>query len=136
MVIGGNWIVSGASGIARRAGLPESLVGLTIVAIGSSLPDLATSAIAAMKRQTGIAMGNAVGACIINVFMIIGLCAACRPMDINRFSIVDYLTLIAASTLLLFFPRINRNDSITRTDGIILCLLYVAYIVYLILFQR
>ena len=73
LVIGGNWIVSGASGIARSFGMSEAMVGLTVVAIGSSIPDLVTSLIAAVKGHSGIAIGNVVGSCVLNVFLIVGV---------------------------------------------------------------
>ena len=135
LVIGGNWIVDGASGIAARAGLTESMIGLTVVAIGSSVPDLATSSIAALKKQAGIAMGNLIGACTINVFLVIGLCATVRPMVIGQISFVDYMTLIGGSFLIWLIPAFAKSRSINRFWGIVLCALYVAYMTYVIIFQ-
>lgn len=132
LVVGGNWIVDGASGIALKAGLSEGLVGLTIVAIGSSVPDLATSVVAAVKKQPGIALGNVVGACIFNVFFIIGLCATIRPLDTGTISLVDFSTLVGGSLLLWLFGQIIGKRVITRGEGVVLALGYVAYITYLI----
>ena len=132
LVVGGNWIVDGASGIALKAGLSEGMVGLTIVAIGSSVPDLATSVVAAVKKQPGIALGNVVGACIFNVFFIIGLCATIRPLDTGTISLVDFSTLVGGSLLLWLFGQIIGKRVITRGEGIVLALGYVAYITYLI----
>lgn len=132
LVVGGNWIVDGASGIALKAGLSEGMVGLTIVAIGSSVPDLATSVVAAVKKQPGIALGNVVGACIFNVFFIIGLCATIRPLDTGTISLVDFSTLVGGSLLLWLFGQIIGKRVITRGEGVVLALGYVAYITYLI----
>lgn len=133
LALGGNWIVDGASAIARRMGMSQTVIGLTIVGIGNSLPDLFTSTIAALKRQNGIALGNLVGACIINIFLVIGLCATVKPMNIGEISIVDYLTLIGGSLLLWLIPALNRRHSIPRVAGILLCLLYVGYVVYAVM---
>lgn len=133
LVVGGNWIVDGASGIALKAGLSEGMVGLTIVAIGSSVPDLATSVVAAVKKQPGIALGNVVGACIFNVFFIIGLCATIRPLDTGTISLVDFSTLVGGSLLLWLFGQIIGKRVITRGEGVVLALGYVAYITYLII---
>lgn len=132
LVVGGNWIVDGASGIALKAGLSEGMVGLTIVAIGSSVPDLATSVVAAVKKQPGIALGNVVGACIFNVFFIIGLCATIRPLDTGTISLVDFSTLVGGSLWLWLFGQIIGKRVITRGEGVVLALGYVAYITYLI----
>lgn len=132
LVVGGNWIVDGASGIALKAGLSEGMVGLTIVAIGSSVPDLATSVVAAVKKQPGIALGNVVGACIFNVFFIIGLCATIRPLDTGTISLVDFSTLVGGALLLWLFGQIIGKRVITRGEGVVLALGYVAYITYLI----
>lgn len=133
LALGGNWIVEGASAIARRLGMSQTVIGLTIVGIGNSLPDLFTSTIAALKRQNGIALGNLVGACIINIFLVIGLCATVKPMAIGEISIVDYMTLIGGALLIWLIPACSRHHSIGRAAGVFLCLLYVAYIVYTVM---
>ena len=135
LVIGGNWIVDGASGIALRSGLSQSLVGLTIVAVGSSVPDLATSLIAALKKQTGIALGNVVGACVFNVFFIIGTCSSIHPIHPDNITFVDYGTLVAASLLLFIFGCMTRRRAIVRWQGILLTLAYCAYLAYLVIFK-
>lgn len=133
LIIGGNWIVDGASGIALKAGLSEGLVGLTIVAIGSSVPDLATSVIAAVKKQPGIALGNVVGACIFNVFFILGFCATIKPLDTGTITVVDFSTLVGGSLLLWLFGQIIGKRVITRGEGTILALCYVGYMAYLVI---
>lgn len=109
------------------------MVGLTIVAFGSAAPDLATSLIAALKRQPGIALGNVVGACIFNVFFIIGTCATVRPLNAGSITVVDFSTLAAASVLLWSFGRFFGRRSITRVEGAILTVAYCAYMTYVVI---
>lgn len=132
LVIGGNWIVDGASGLAIKAGLSESLVGLTIVAIGSSLPDMATSVAAAVKNHPGIAIGNIVGAGIFNIFFILGFCSTVAPLNSGNISLVDFSTLAGGSILLWLFGSVFGRGKIGRLEGAILALGYVAYMIYLI----
>ena len=132
LVIGGNWFVSSASGIAEKAGMSQSLVGLTIVAVGSSLPDLSTSLIAAVKGHSGIAVGNIVGSCVLNVFFIIGLCATVKPLELGSVNAIDFGVLVFGSVLIWLFGWVWGKRTINRPEGIILIACYVAYIVYLI----
>ena len=129
LVLGGQWIVDGASGIALKAGMSEALVGLTIVAVGSSLPDAATSVIAAMKGQTGLAIGNLIGSCIFDILFVIGTCASIRPLNCGRISFFDYGVLVGASLLLLLFSTLRRDHTIPRWMGFVLVGLYAGYIV-------
>lgn len=133
LVFGGDWLVDGASGIARRIGMSEGLIGLTVVGIGNALPDLATSASAALKKQPGIALGNLVGACIFNVFFIIGLCATVKPMSSGSVNFIDYGTLVLASLLLVVFGSMRSSHTIRRGMGVVLIAVYVAYMTYLVL---
>ncbi len=132
LVAGGNWIVDGASGIAHRAGLSEAMIGLTVVAFGSSVPDLATSVIAAVKRQPGIALGNVIGSCIFNALMCIGVCAIARPLDAAHISVVDFGTLMTAG-LVIWISGLAGKRMITRTEGGGLVAAYIAYMVYVII---
>ena len=133
LIIGGNWFVSSASGIASKCGMSESLIGLTIVAVGSSLPDLCTSAVAAIKGHSGIAIGNVVGSCVLNVFFIIGLCATIKPLELGTINWIDFAVLLGSSLLLWIFGWVWGNRTINRTEGVLLVLGYVGYIVYLII---
>lgn len=133
LVFGGQWLVSGATGVARHIGMSEALIGLTIVGIGSSIPDLSTSVIAAIKKQPGLALGNVVGACIFNVFFIIGLCATIHPLDAGKLTAVDFGTLLLGSVLLLIFGDMIVRRTITRLQGGLLVAVYVAYMTYLVL---
>lgn len=132
LIVGGNWIVDGASAVGLKLGMSESLVGLTIVGIGSSVPDLATSLIAAMKRQTGIALGNIVGACVFNIFFIIGFCSTIYPLQAGTINIVDFLTLVGASLMLWIFGGMTKSRTINRWEGTFLILCYCGYVAYLI----
>ena len=136
LVVGGNWFVSSASGIAEKAGMSESLVGLTIVAIGSSLPDLSTSLIAAVKGHSGIAVGNIVGSCVLNVFFIIGLCATVKPLELGTVNAIDFGILVVGSVLIWLFGWVWGKRTINRPEGTILILCYAGYILYLILSNK
>lgn len=136
LVFGGNWMVSSASSIALKCGMSEGLVGLTIVGIGSSLPDLTTSLVATIKGYSGIAVGNIVGACVLNIFFIIGVCATIKPMHLGAINAIDYAVLVGGSILLWIFGRMWGKRTITRLEGVILIACYVAYILYLILSHK
>lgn len=136
LVIGGDWFVSSASGIAEKAGMSETLVGLTIVAIGSSLPDLSTSLIAAIKGHSGIAVGNVVGSCVLNIFFIIGLCATVKPLELGTVNAIDFGVLVVGSLLIWLFGWVWGKRTINRPEGAMLILCYVGYIIYLILSNK
>lgn len=133
LVIGGNWFVSSASGLAEKCGMSESLVGLTIVAIGSSLPDLSTSLIAAIKGHSGIAVGNVVGSCVLNVFFIIGLCATVKPLELGSINAIDFGVLVVGSLLIWLFGWVWGKRTINRPEGAMLIVCYFCYMLYLIL---
>ena len=133
LVVGGNWLVDGASGIARRAGLSEGVIGLTVVGFGSSVPDLATSVIAAAKRQPGIALGNVVGSCIFNVFLVVGLCSTVRPLNAGTISAFDFGTLAVGALLVWLFGAIIGRRVITRGEGAVLVVVYLAYAARLVM---
>lgn len=136
LVFGGRWFVSSASGIAEKAGMTQSLVGLTIVAIGSSIPDLSTSLIAAIKGHSGIAVGNIVGSCVLNVFFIIGLCATVKPLELGTVNAIDFGVLVFGSVLIWLFGWVWGKHTINRIEGSILVLCYAGYILYLILADK
>ena len=136
LIVGGNWFVSSASAIAEHFGMSESLVGLTIVAIGSSLPDLSTSVVAAIKGHSGIAIGNVVGACVLNVFFIIGLCATIKPLELGTINWIDFGVLVAGSAMLWLFGWVWGKRTINRPEGLLLVFAYVGYMTYLILSHK
>jgi len=124
--------VDGAVVIAENFNVSQSLIGLTIVAIGTSLPELATSAIAAYKKQTDIAIGNVVGSNIFNIFWILGFSALIRPLPFSRSSDVDILMTILASAILFFIMFVGKKHVIERWQGVLMVLLYLSYVTYLV----
>jgi cation:H+ antiporter len=132
LVLGGKWIVDGAVAIAEIFNVSQSLIGLTVVAIGTSLPELATSAIAAYKKQSDIAIGNVVGSNIFNIFWILGFSALIRPLPFSRSSDIDILTVIFASAILFFIMFIGKKHVIEKWQGVLMVVFYVGYITFLV----
>ncbi|MBQ8694925.1 MAG: calcium/sodium antiporter [Bacteroidaceae bacterium] len=133
LIVGGKMFVSGASDIARGFGLSEALIGITIVSVGSSLPELAVSVNAARKGNVGIALGNVLGSNILNVFFILGCSATISPISLEGFTPVDYYVLLASSLFIYLFCAFFGKNKITRWEGGLLVAGYVAYVVYLIM---
>ena len=133
LVIGGKWIVDGAIKIAELFNISQSLIGLTIVAIGTSLPELATSAIAAYKKQSDIAIGNVVGSNIFNIFWILGASAIIRPLPFSNSSNGDIAMTIFASVILFIVMFIGKKRVIERWQGVFMVTLYAGYVVFLVL---
>jgi len=132
LFLGGKWTVDGATHIATQLGMSQSFIGLTVVAIGTSLPELVTSAIAARRRNTDIAVGNAVGSNIFNILWILGLSAVIHPLPFNVLSNFDILMIIFASTLLILSISLEKNRSVGRVSGVIFLLCYIAYVIFLL----
>ena len=132
LVIGGKWIVDGAIKIAEGFNVSQSLIGLTVVAIGTSLPELATSAVAAYKKQSDIAIGNVVGSNIFNIFWILGLSAVINPLPFSKDSIIDIIMTIVASLILFLIMFIGKKHTVERWQGVIMILIYIGYVAYLI----
>lgn len=133
LVVGGNWVVDGASGLALKIGMSQAMVAITIVAIGNALPDLVTSVTATVKNASGLAFGNIVGSCIINALLNIGLSSLVIPLDGDSIGFVDFFTLVCASAVLWLFPALSRTHRIGRVFGVILCLLYGGYMAFTII---
>lgn len=130
LIVGGNLFVSGASDIALRMGVSETVVGLTLVAAGTSLPELATSVVAARKGRSAIAIGNVIGSNIFNVFFVMGFCASVSPMPVGGISYVDLSVMILSILLLWSFAYTKRT--VERWEGGMMLLCYAAYLSYLI----
>jgi cation:H+ antiporter len=111
----------------------EATIGLTIIAVGTSLPELATSAVAAWKKNTDIAVGNVVGSNIFNVFWILGLSSIIKPLPFSPDLTIDVLVAVGATALLFFAVFIGKQQTLERGHGIIFVLLYIAYILYVVL---
>ncbi len=130
--VGGKWIVDGAIIMARRLGMSESLVGLTIVAVGTSLPEMATSAIAAYRRNVEIAVGNVVGSNLFNIFFVLGVSSIIKPLPFKTANNLDIGMVIFASLMLFFFAFTGKKNSIDRWEGILFLALYTAYVATLV----
>jgi len=130
--IGGNWIVDAAVHIASKLGVSQSLIGLTIVAVGTSLPELATSAVAAYKKNPEIAVGNIVGSNIFNIFFVLGISAIIKPLPFNPDSNIDIAAVILASLLLFLWMFTGKKRSLDRWEGVVLLILYIGYVAFLI----
>ena len=132
LVYGGDRFVAGASDIAKALGVSEAVIGLTIVACGTSLPELATSVVAAVKGRPGIALGNVIGSNIFNIFLVLGATATITPLPMVGIGNFDLLTLMAASLAFWFFGWFFSRRTINRYEGALLTLAYVAYVAALI----
>ena len=132
LIFGGQLFVDGATGIARNLGVSESIIGLTLVAGGTSLPELATSIVAALKKNPEIAIGNVIGSNLLNIFFVLGCSASITPLHLNEITNFDLFTLVGSGILLWFFGLFFARRTITRIEGSIMVLCYVAYTVVLI----
>jgi cation:H+ antiporter len=132
LFLGGKWVVDSATEIALQLGLSETLIGLTVVALGTSLPEFVTSIAAALKKNTDIAIGNAVGSNIFNLLFILGISAFIRPLPFNVASNADIMVVIASSTFILMALILGRRMSITRKDGIVFVAAYLAYLFFVV----
>ena len=128
LIYGGELFVDGASGIATRLGVSQAVIGLTIVAAGTSLPELATSVVAAIKGKHAMAIGNVIGSNIFNVLMVLGVSATITPLSFGSIGNLDLLTLFAASVAFWVFGWLFKTRTITRAEGTVLTLGYIAYI--------
>lgn len=132
LIIGGKMFVSGASSIASILGVPEAIIGVTIVAMGTSLPELAVSVSAARKGSVGIALGNVLGSNILNVFFIMGVCSTISPVSLSGFDSINYFVLLLSSLIIYIVAKFFGKATITRIEGAVLLLIYIAYTAYLI----
>lgn len=134
LIVGGNWLVDGASGIATTLGLSQSIIALTIVSIGTSAPELAASLMAAKKGDTAMALGNIVGSVVFNTFFVLGLSASIYPLTLGTITNVDLITLLAASFALWYFcAGCKGRHTLTRIEGVVLVgamILYYAYLIW------
>ena len=129
IVAGGHFVVESAKYIAAAFGMSETLIGLTIVAVGTSLPELVTSVVASRKGENGLAVGNVVGSNIFNVLLILGVSGTIHPIGVNFASMIDIAILIAVSILVFLFSLKNK---INRPQGAVMILIYIATMVFAI----
>jgi len=132
LALGGKWVVDGAVEIGRSLGASEALMGLTVVAVGTSLPEIVTSAVAAHRKKADIAVGNVVGSNIFNIFWVLGVVSVIRPIHFSPALNMDILAVIIATTLLFVFLFVGKRHTLTRREGLGFILMYGVYLVYLI----
>ena len=130
LVVGGELIVESAVDLATRIGVSESIIGLTVVALGTSLPELATSVIAATKHNSDIAMGNVIGSNIFNVFFVLGVSALVHPLPAYNGVVIDAWTAVFGSILVWIFLRLTKERELKRWAGAILLIVYAAYLTF------
>ena len=131
IAIGGKMVVSGASDIARTFGMSDNLIGMTIVALGTSLPELVTSIVAARKNEVDMALGNVIGSNIFNILFVLGIAAFISPVAFTMENIIDSAVLILMSGLVLAFCA--KRKKLVRWNGIVMVLLYAGYTTYIIM---
>jgi cation:H+ antiporter len=131
IIYGGDLVVDSASEIAENFGMSKTLVGLTIVAVGTSLPELVTSIVASQKGESGLALGNAIGSCIFNILFILGMSAGLSPIAAERINVIDIAVVLAIAVLVFLFGFTGKK--ITRVEGGFFVLCYVVYMAYAIM---
>lgn len=129
IVIGGQVVVNCSETIARGFGLSETLIGLTICSIGTSLPELVTSVVAAKKNQAGMALGNVIGSNIFNILLVGGLASAISPIAMNMNNLIDIVILVIVSVYIM--ALVWKKQLLTRADGVSMLAVYAAYMVYI-----
>ena len=129
IVCGGDLVVDCASEIALNFGLSQTLVGLTVVALGTSLPELVTSIVASRKGENGLALGNVIGSNIFNILMVLAMSAAVKPIAVNLFTVIDATCLVVFSLITLLLCR--SRERLSRMEGLIMLGMYTAYLVYI-----
>ena len=136
LIFGGQWFVEGASGIASSLGVSDSIIGLTLVAGGTSLPELATSVTAALKNNPGIAIGNVIGSDLFNLFLVLGCSASVSPLPMGNINNIDILVLVLSSVLFWLVGWFFKKRTITRIEGALLVACHIGYTTYLIMQQQ
>lgn len=130
IILGGDMVVDSASNIAKMFGMSQNLIGLTVVALGTSLPEFVTSVIAGIKGENEIAIGNIIGSNIFNILMILGISSIISPIVISFISVIDIMFMIAIGILLYVF--VVKSKTLKRYQGIVFIFLYIGYISYTI----
>lgn len=132
LYFGGRWIVDGAIEISRLMGLSEAIIGVTVIAVATSLPELVTSIVAARKKQAGIAIGNAIGSNIFNIFLVLGVSSVITPLPFNTILVPDLIATIGSSILIFVIVMIalaKKTNTISRRAGWLLIIIYFLFIV-------
>lgn len=132
LYFGGQWVVDGAVGLAENWGINDALIGLTLVAVGTSSPELVASALAAYRNKTDIAIGNVVGSNIFNLLWVLGLTSSIVELPFEVVSNTDLLVVIGSSTMIILALVSSRDNSVNRSHGIVFIGTYIAYLAYVI----
>jgi cation:H+ antiporter len=132
LIIGGKLVVTNAVKIAEAIGLSERIIGLTVISAGTSLPELATSAVAAYKKRSDLAIGNVIGSNIFNIFLVLGISAVISPIRIEESFNLDILLLIVATLLLMMAMFTGKKKKLDRWEGILFVIIFLAYITWII----
>ena len=133
IVLGSNFVVDNASNIAKIIGVSDKLISLTIVALGTSLPELATCIVAARKGRNQMALGNVIGSNIANILLIVGGAALISPLSLASIAWVDFAIMMIASLVLLMSAYTIKRDRIDRREGLLFIIIEVAYMIWLFL---
>lgn len=132
LIFGGRWFVNGASGVAESLGMSQAAIAITIVAIGTSLPELATSVVAAVKGNTQLALGNVIGSNIFNIGLILGVASLITPLSIGTITIWDIVVTLLAGIMLWLSCYTFHGRRVNRADGALFLAVYAGYMVYLL----
>ena len=131
LIIGGNLFVDSATEIARMVGVSDKFIAVTILAGGTSLPELATSIVAALKSRDQLALGNILGSNVFNILLILGTSAIITPLSLSSVTYVDALVLLISMILLLLWAYTGKKERIDRLEGVLMLMLFGAYYIYL-----
>lgn len=133
LIYGGNLFLDSAKNLAKTWGLSDAVIAITIVAVGTSLPELVTAIIAASKKNPQLALGNVIGSNLFNLMFILGVASTVRPLSFQSINIVDYLVMLVAALMLYLVIYTFKKNKFDRIEGIIFLAIYIAYIAYLLL---
>lgn len=128
LYFGGEWIVEGAVFVAADLGMDEATIGLTIIAMATSLPELVTSIVASIQKEPEMAIGNAVGSCIFNILLVLGVSSIINPLPFQNSSILDLIVVLAATITLVVFVYTGKGRKISRVEGVIMLVMYGGYL--------
>ena len=131
IIIGGDMVVNSATSIATAFGMSANLVGLTIVAVGTSLPEFVTSVVAIKKGETEIAIGNVIGSNLFNILLVLGLAITINPITISTLALIDIIFMVMITILLYLFMK--KDYSLVKKQGFILIAIYISYMAYTII---
>ena len=128
---GADYFVEGSSSVAKQLHVPSMIIGMTIVAMGTSLPEFVTSVVAARKNEVDMAVGNAIGSNIFNILMVLGIASAISPLQLIGENVIDIIVLVVFSVVVWIFGATKKK--ISRTEGIAMICMYLCYSAYIIM---